>query len=117
MATSLDPVFAALGDPTRRAVIDLLHNGPRAAGELADAFDLSPPAMSRQLRVLRRTGLVEEERADREDARLRVYRLRREPFLALRDWLDDIESFWTEQLSAFKEHAEKPRPARGRKKK
>ena len=115
MATNLDPVFAALGDPTRRAVIDLLHNGPRPAGELADAFGLSPPAMSRQLRVLRRTGLVEEERADREDARLRVYRLRREPFIALRGWLDDIESFWMEQLAAFKQHAERPREGRRRK--
>ncbi len=106
MATDLYPVFAALGDPLRRAVVDLLHVGPRAAGELAQAFEMSAPAMSRQLRVLRRAGLVEEERAEREDARLRVYRLRREPFLALRGWLDEMESFWTEQLAAFKEHAE-----------
>ncbi len=117
MATSIDPVFEALGDPTRRAVIDLLHNGPRRAGELAAAFGMSAPAMSRQLRVLRRTGLVEEERAEREDARLRVYRLRREPFVALRGWLEDIESFWTEQLAAFKQHAERPRAGQGRKRK
>src|SRR5262245_36036946 len=102
MSPSLDPVFAALGDPTRRAVMHLLHNRPLPAGELAEAFGLSPPAMSRQLRVLRLTGLVEEERADREDARVRVYRLRREPFSAMRDWLDDIEKFWTDQLAAFK---------------
>jgi len=115
VAGNLDPIFAALGDPVRRAVVDLLHNGPRPAGDLASAFGLSPPAMSRQLRVLRRTGLVEEERADRDDARLRVYRLRREPFVAMRNWLEDIESFWTEQLAAFKQHAERPRPNRGRK--
>jgi len=117
MATNLDPIFAALGDPTRRAVIDLLHNGPRPAGDLATAFGMSAPAMSRQLRVLRRTGLVEEERGDHDDARFRVYRLRREPFVELRNWLEDIESFWTEQLAAFKKHAERPRPQGGRKRK
>ena len=117
MATNLDPVFAALGDPIRRAVIDLLHNGPRPAGELAEEFGMSAPAMSRQLRVLRRTGLVEEERANRDDARLRVYQLKREPFVAMRDWLDDIESFWTGQLAAFKQYAERPAKGRERKKK
>ncbi|MFY1831788.1 ArsR/SmtB family transcription factor [Myxococcus fulvus] len=107
-ARRLDETFAALADPTRRGVIDLLREEPRRAGELAAAFDMSAPAMSRHLRVLRRTGLVEEE-AIEDDARVKVYRLRPERFGELRAWLDEVESFWSDQLSAFKAHAERTR--------
>lgn len=64
--------------------------------------------MSRHLRVLRASGLVEveEEQID-QDARLRVYRLRPEPFIALQAWLDQMQAFWTDQLDAFKEHIER----------
>jgi DNA-binding transcriptional ArsR family regulator len=64
--------------------------------------------MSRHLRVLRASGLVEveEEPAD-SDARLRVYRLRPEPFIALQAWLDQVQAFWTDQLGAFKAHVER----------
>ena len=58
--------------------------------------------MSRHLRILRRAGLVEENDLE-DDARVRLYRLRQEPFLELRAWLDDVEGFWTDQLEAFKE--------------
>jgi len=112
----LDRVLGALADPTRRGVVDLLRAKPRRAGELADALDMSAPAMSRHLRVLRTRGLVEEQRAE-HDARVRVFRLRREPFLALQGWLDEVETFWTEQLDAFKRHAERKvggPPRRGR---
>jgi DNA-binding transcriptional ArsR family regulator len=105
-AAQLDLTLSALADPTRRGVIDLLRKSPRRAGELAEAFDMSPPAMSRHLRVLRKTGLVEEEELA-DDARVRVYKLRRSPFSTLRDWLDEVEEFWGDQLSAFKEHAER----------
>ena len=104
--TRLDRTFAALADPTRRRAIELLRQKPRRAGELAEAVDLSPPAMSRHLRVLRRTGLVEEDELE-DDARVRVYRLKRPPFSALRTWLDEVEGFWGEQLASFKAHAEK----------
>ncbi len=67
---------------------------------------MSPPAMSRHLRVLRNKGLVEEEHAQQQDTRLRVYRLRRRPFTELQNWLTQVESFWTDQLAAFKAHAE-----------
>ena len=71
---------------------------------------LSPPNraftwLSRHLRVLRQAGLVEEASLD-SDARVRVYRLRREPFVGLREWLDEVEGFWTDQLASFKRHAE-----------
>jgi DNA-binding transcriptional ArsR family regulator len=105
--SGLDATFAALSDPTRRAVIDLLRREPRRAGELAAALDMSPPAMSRHLRVLRMRGLVEEARDEQADARCRVYRLRPEPFRDLASWLAEVETFWSDQLGAFKQHAER----------
>ena len=102
----LDAAFAALADPTRRGVIRLLTKGPRRAGELADSLDVQASALTRHLRVLRESGFVEEERAD-EDARARVYRLRREPLGALREWIDEVETFWTRQLASFQRHAER----------
>jgi DNA-binding transcriptional ArsR family regulator len=103
---ALDLTLLALADPTRRRVVDLLRERPRRAGELAAAFGASPPAMSRHLKVLRQRGLVEEERSE-DDARCRIYRLRPEPFRDLSAWLEEIESFWADQLDAFKTHAEK----------
>jgi DNA-binding transcriptional ArsR family regulator len=69
---------------------------------------MSGPAISRHLRVLRVSGLieVEEERFD-QDARLRVYRLRPEPFVTLTAWLDQMQAFWTDQLGAFKDYTER----------
>jgi DNA-binding transcriptional ArsR family regulator len=104
--TNLDHTLLALADPTRRGVIELLRKRPRRAGELAEALSMTRPAMSRHLRMLRKTGLVSESEPD-HDARVRMYRLEREPFQELRGWLDEVEAFWGEQLHAFKEHAEK----------
>ncbi len=104
----LDRTLAALADPTRRGVVDLLRRRPRRAGELAEAMSMTPPAMSRHLRVLRKCGLVEEE-SEADDARVRVYRLRHAPFSALRHWVEDVEAFWTHELASFKEHAERTR--------
>jgi DNA-binding transcriptional ArsR family regulator len=106
---SLDATFAALSDPTRLAVVDLLRRAPRRAGELSQALGTSAPAMSRHLRVLRECGLVAEERPA-DDARGRVLRLRPEPFDELRHWIDEVERFWTGQLAAFRAHAERRRP-------
>jgi DNA-binding transcriptional ArsR family regulator len=103
---TLDHTFAALADPTRRGVIDMLRKQPRRAGDLADELGMSRPAMSRHLKVLRTTGLIEPA-SDDADARAKVYRLRPEPFSALRDWLDEVEQFWAGQLAAFKAHAER----------
>jgi DNA-binding transcriptional ArsR family regulator len=109
----LDATLAALADPTRRRVVDLLRQGPRRAGELAATTKMSAPAMSRHLRVLRASGLVEADGLD-DDARVRVYRLRREPFVALQAWLDQVQAFWSEQLGSFKAHAERARKPAGR---
>jgi DNA-binding transcriptional ArsR family regulator len=77
--SNLDATLAALADPTRRAVIDLLRTTPRRAGELANLLEVSPPALSRHLRLLRAQGLVQEEGND-DDARVRMYSLKPEPF-------------------------------------
>lgn len=74
---------------------------------------MSAPAMSRHLRVLRKTGLVEEESLG-DDARVRVYTLRKEPFRLLRRWLEHVEAFWALELPSFKEHAGRTRGADGR---
>ena len=104
--TDVDATLAALADPTRRRVVDLLRTGPQRAGELAAATQTTPAAMSRHLRVLRAEGLVDVNLAE-TDARARIYRLRPEPFVAFRAWLDQIEAFWGEQLAGFKAHAER----------
>lgn len=106
--TDLADTFAALAEPTRLRVVGLLQSGPHRAGELAEALEIAPPALSRHLRVLRVSGLVEEQH-DGADARVRVYRLRPQPFTDLRRWLDEIEAFWAGQLGSFKAHAEKTR--------
>ena len=103
---AVDDILTALADPARRGVVDLLLHGPRRAGELADRLGLTAPAMSRHLRVLRERGLIEDERPA-DDARIRLFRLKPEPFQALASWLGDVEAFWGEQLAAFKQHAEK----------
>jgi DNA-binding transcriptional ArsR family regulator len=102
---NLDRTLAALADPQRRRAVDLLSRGPRAAGDLARELDISPPAMSRHLRTLRQSGLVEESHPA-FDARVRIYALRPEPMVHLLRWLEDAERLWSEQLAAFKAHLE-----------
>jgi DNA-binding transcriptional ArsR family regulator len=106
----LDRTLAALAEPHRRAVIELLRERPRAAGDLARAVGLAPPAMSRHLRALRQSGLVEETHPP-FDARVRVYALRTEPMIDLMRWLEQTERLWGEQLAAFKAHVERAPPA------
>lgn len=96
----------ALTDPTRRAVVELLAQGPLRAGELATALATTPPALSRHLRILRRSGIVGADDLE-EDARVRLYRLRLEALAPLHDWLEDLRGFWIDQLDAFKVHAER----------
>ena len=100
-SAALDRTLAALADPYRRQVVDLLRERPRRAGELAEATGLSAPAMSRHLRTLRMSGLIAESHPE-FDARVRVYALQRGPMAELKAWLEHTEAGWTEQLAAFK---------------
>ena len=110
---SVDATLAALSDPTRRAVIDLLRVQPRRAGELAEALSMNAAALSRHLRVLRKSGLIKDDEVE-HDARVRLYSLQPEAFVSLRDWLNEVEAFWGGQLQSFKHHAER-RAARPKK--
>ncbi len=111
IVNDLDSTFTALADPTRRHVVELLRDGPRRASELAEGSGMSRPAMSRHLRVLRASGLVEVTMVE-DDARGRIYELRPDRFVALQAWLDQVHAFWSEQLGSFKEHAERTRGKR-----
>ena len=105
---ALDRTLAALADPHRRRVVELLREQPRAAGDLARALDLTAPAMSRHLRALK-AGAVVEESHPAFDARVRIYALRAEPMVHLLRWLEETERMWSEQLAAFKAHVEAPK--------
>jgi DNA-binding transcriptional ArsR family regulator len=102
----LDSAFAALADPTRRKVISALMKEPLRAGELAARVSMSAPALSRHLRTLRRAGLIVESGVE-HDARVRLYRLNAPAFASARTWLEQVEELWTDQLQAFKLHAER----------
>jgi DNA-binding transcriptional ArsR family regulator len=106
VSAALDQTLAALADPLRRRTVDLLAQRPRAAGELARELDISAPAMSRHLRTLRASGLVEESHPE-FDARVRIYALRPEPMVHLLRWLEESERHWSAQLLAFKAHVER----------
>lgn len=82
-------VIEALSDPTRRQIVALLSGGPRRAGELAAEVGMSPPAISRHLRVLLSALVITDERLE-EDARARVFRLRPEAIKSARAWLDGL---------------------------
>jgi len=112
---AIDRTLAALADPSRRRVVEVLSHGPRAAGELARETGLSAPAMSRHLKTLRQSGLVEESHPE-FDARVRIYALRPEPMADLLKWLREAERLWSEQLLAFRAHLEKKAPPPGERK-
>ena len=101
----LDRTFGALADPARLAVIGLLRKKPLRSSDVASALSMSRPTTSRHLQILRRAGLVEEAPVA-EDARVRLYQLRPEPFSEMRGWLDDVEAFWKDQLHSFRAHVE-----------
>ena len=103
---SLDRTLAALADPHRRRIVELLRERPRRAGEIAEAVGLNPPALSRHLKTLKACGWVEESHPV-FDARVRIYTLRPQPMAALKAWLGETERLWTEQLASFKAHVER----------
>jgi DNA-binding transcriptional ArsR family regulator len=105
-----EATFQALADPTRRAVLDMLRRGSQPAGDIAGAFPVSRPAISKHLRLLRRAHLVREHR----EGRNRVYQLNPEPLRAVDSWLEHYRSFWSASLASLKafveaEHARETR--------
>lgn len=93
-------LFEILAEPTRRRVLDLLMEQERTVGELVDTLDMSQPAVSKHLRVLRDAGLV----AARVDAQRRIYHLRPEPLIEVDAWLAPYRKFWRGKLAALQRH-------------
>jgi DNA-binding transcriptional ArsR family regulator len=97
-----EATFQALADPTRRAVLDLLRRGSQPAGQIASAFPVSRPAISKHLRLLRRAHLVREHR----EGRHRVYQLNPEPLRAVDSWIEQYRGFWATNLNNLKAFVE-----------
>ncbi len=94
MADRLSTTFAALADPTRRAILARLLSGERSVTELAEPFNMSMPAVSKHLRVLERAGLI----AQRRDAQWRQCRIQADPLKEVSDWTERYRQIWEERL-------------------
>jgi len=105
----LDAVFAALADPTRRAILSKLAGGEASVNELAAPFAMSQPAVSKHLKVLERAGLIERA----VDRQRQLARLKAEPMAAAVKWLEDFKQFWEssfDQLDDLLEQLKKAKP-------
>lgn len=94
--------LAAMADPIRREIVETLLVAPEDAGSIAARFDVSRPAVSRHLRVLREAGLVSVQR----DAQRRIYHIEPSPLQEVDDWIARYRGFWTEKLDALDAHLE-----------
>lgn len=97
MVDQLSATFAALGDPTRRAILERLADGEATVGELAEPFPITLQAVSKHIHVLERAGLIERSRA----AQLRPSRLRAQPLGEAAQWLERYRSFWMDSFDAL----------------
>jgi DNA-binding transcriptional ArsR family regulator len=98
----LSTVFAALADPTRRAILARLARGEASVTELAEPFDMTLPAVSKHLKVLRRAGLIEQGR----EAQWRPCRLEAGPIKEVADWVEQYRQFWEERFNRLEEYLE-----------
>jgi DNA-binding transcriptional ArsR family regulator len=105
----MDAVLQALADPSRRAMLEILRRHPATAGELAEAFPIARPGVSRHLRVLREVGLVDV----RQDAQRRIYTLRADALIEVDEWLEPYRAIWRNRLDAL--HTEIARGKKARK--
>jgi DNA-binding transcriptional ArsR family regulator len=94
-----------LAEPSRLAILDSLRDGERSVGDLVEHLDLSQPAVSKHLRVLKDAGLV----VSRTDAQRRLYRIRTEPLVELDEWLAAYRGLWTTHLDRLEEHLDRRR--------
>jgi DNA-binding transcriptional ArsR family regulator len=99
-ADRLSATFAALADPTRRAILARLATGETSVMELAEPFDMSLPAVSKHLKVLERAGLIERGR----EAQWRPCRLQANPLKGVADWVEHYRRFWEESLDKLESY-------------
>ena len=95
--------FAALADPTRQHIVKLLAKGERSAGDIASRFELTPPAVSQHLKVLREAGLVHVRPLKQQ----RLYSLNRQSLADMAEWLARVSGFWNEKLDRLERMIEK----------
>ena len=91
--------FTALADPTRREIIESLAAGESSFGDLADRFEMSRPAVSQHLKVLRDAGIV----TARADAQRRIYSLTEDSFDEVEEWLGKVREFWSQRLNRLEQ--------------
>jgi DNA-binding transcriptional ArsR family regulator len=110
----LDAVFAALADPTRRAILSRLASGEASVNEIAAPFEISQPAVSRHLKVLEHAGLIERD----VDKQRRPARLKAEPMAAAVRWLEEFRRFWSSSFDQLDDLLEELKTAetKGRRK-
>ena len=111
---NLNAVFAALADPTRRAILSRLAAGEASVNEIAEPFEISQPAVSKHLKVLERAGLIERD----VDRQRRPARLKAGPMAAAVSWLEEFKRFWSssfDQLDGLLAALKKAETKRGRK--
>lgn len=89
--------FRALGEPSRLQIVELLRSGPSSVGAIADTLSIRQPQVSKHLRVLAETGLVDVQPV----ARQRIYRLREETFTEIADWVDSFERLWSARMDSL----------------
>jgi DNA-binding transcriptional ArsR family regulator len=94
--------FRAVADPTRRAILDRLRSGSAPVAEIAAGFQMSRPAVSKHLRILRAARLVREQRSGRQ----RIYRLEPTPLEGVLRWVETYRAFWQVNLTSLKRHIE-----------
>lgn len=97
-------IFTALADPTRRQIVERLSRGECTAGEIADQFTMSGPAVSQHLKVLREAALVQV----RVEGQRRIYRLNPQGLSEMDDWLNEVRRFWAPKLDALERELRKP---------
>jgi DNA-binding transcriptional ArsR family regulator len=105
----LDATFAALADPTRRAILARLTSGEASVGELAEPFDISLPGVSKHLKVLERAGLIARTRT----AQWRPCRLEAEPLKEAAEWIEHYRRFWDESFDRLDQHLRQMQQAKG----
>ena len=101
--------FDLLAEPNRRRILDLLRDGERPVGEIVDRLSMCQPAVSKHLRVLRDSGLVDV----RVDAQRRVYRLRPGPLQEIDDWIEPYRRLWTDRLDRLDRHLQRMKNEEG----
>jgi len=98
----LSNIFAALADPTRRKILEILSSGEKSTGELSDPFSISAPAISRHLKVLETAGLIERK----VDAQWRRCSLNADGFKQASDWVSQYRRFWEDRFTALDTYLE-----------